>query len=132
MCDFSTVQVLVVDDSPIWRRSLIAHLRNAGLRRIDVAYDGVQAVYKARTLQPDVILMDVRLPHMDGIQAAEIISGVAPEAKIVFVSAVDDPDVKRQALDAGGHDYVVKTLAGRDLVQAIRLVSCRGQCALVH
>ena len=115
------VRILVVDDSPIWRTFLMGHLQNAGLRALYVAYDGVQAVAKAQSLQPDVILMDISLPRLNGIQAAAVIRNVAPKAKIVFVSGNTDPEVKRAALDAGGCDYVVKSLAGRELISAIRL-----------
>jgi DNA-binding response OmpR family regulator len=115
------VRILVVDDSPIWRTFLMGHLQNAGLKALYVAYDGVQAIAKAESLQPDVILMDISLPRLNGIQAAAVIRNVAPRAKIVFVSGNTDPEVRRAALDAGGCDYVVKSLAGRELIGAIRL-----------
>jgi len=115
------VRILVVDDSPIWRTFLMGHLKDAGLKALYVAYDGVQAIAKAESLQPDVILMDISLPRLNGIQAAAVIRKVAPRAKIVFVSGNTDPEVRRAALDAGGCDYVVKSLAGRELIGAIRL-----------
>ena len=59
VCDFSKIRILIVDDSAIWRAFLIRHLHDAGLKGIDVAYDGVQAVFKARTVPVDLILMDV-------------------------------------------------------------------------
>ena len=99
----------------------MGHLKDAGLKALYVAYDGVQAIAKAQSLQPDVILMDISLPRLNGIQAAAVIRGVAPKAKIVFVSGNTDPEVRRAALDAGGCDYVVKSLAGRQLIGAIRL-----------
>jgi CheY-like chemotaxis protein len=114
--------VLVVDDSSIWRRFIIEHLCEAGLTAIDVAHDGVQAVRKARTLQLDLILMDVALPRMNGIEAAAAIRKVAPAVKIVFVSANSDPDVRLAALNAGGSDYVLKSPAVFQLMGAIKLV----------
>ena len=99
----------------------MGHLKDAGLKALYVAYDGVQAVAKAESLQPDVILMDISLPRLNGIQAAAVIRNVAPKAKIVFVSGNTDPEVRRAALEAGGCDYVVKSLAGRQLIRAIRL-----------
>ena len=92
------VRILVVDDSPIWRTFLMGHLKDAGLKALYVAYDGVQAVAKAQSLQPDVILMDISLPRLNGIQAAAVIRNVAPKAKIVFVSGNTDPEVRRAAL----------------------------------
>ena len=80
------------------------------------------AVFKARTLQPDLILMDVVLPHMNGIEAAAAIRDAAPATKVVFVSAIGDPEVRLAALNAGGHDYVLKSLAGQQLIDVIRRV----------
>ena len=116
----SSIRILVVDDSPTWRTFLLGHLFDAGMRMVYVAYDGVQAVSRARTLQPDVILMDVSLPHKSGIEAAAEIQEAVPSAKIVFLSGNCDLDVRRAALAAGGCDYVLKSLAGRQLIDAIR------------
>jgi DNA-binding NarL/FixJ family response regulator len=117
--DLGAIRILVVDDHAIWRSFLIAHLKRSGLKVVAVAYDGVQAVFQARVTQPDVIVMDINLPHVSGIEAAAEIRTAVPSAKIIFVSGIDDPDVKAAALAAGGHDYVLKSLAGRDLVKAI-------------
>jgi CheY-like chemotaxis protein len=122
----SNIRILVVDDSSIWRTFIIGHLYDAGMRSVYVAYDGVQAVFKARTLQPDLILMDVRLPHMNGIDAASVIHNAVPSAKVVFLSGNSDPDVRQAALDAGGSAYVPKSLAGRQLIDAIKRVLCCG------
>jgi DNA-binding NarL/FixJ family response regulator len=120
--DLATIRILVVDDHAIWRSFLIAHLERSGLPVIAVAYDGVQAVFQARVMQPDVIVMDINLPHLDGIAAATAIRAAVPSAKIVFVSGIDDEAVRLAALAAGGHDYVLKSAAGRDLVNAIKRV----------
>jgi DNA-binding NarL/FixJ family response regulator len=120
VCDFSNVRLLLVDDNALWRTFAIRHLTEAGLSAIEVAYDGVQGLYKARSLQPDLILMDIRLPHMNGIEAAAKMREAAPAAKVVFVSGVTDPQVIRTAFDAGGVEYVLKSLAVRELVPAIK------------
>ena len=122
MYDFSDIRVLIVDDSADWRTALIRHLKDAGFTAIDVAHDGVHAVFKARTLLPDLILMDVGLPHMNGIEATAAIRDAALATKVVFVSAIDDPAVRLAALNAGGHDYVLKSLAGQQLINVIRHV----------
>jgi DNA-binding NarL/FixJ family response regulator len=98
------------------------HLHRYGLNVTAVAYDGVQAIFKARVVQPDVILMDINLPHLNGIEAAAEIRAAVPSAKIIFVSGIDNADVEAAALAAGGHAYVLKSLAGRDLVKAIARV----------
>jgi two-component system response regulator DegU len=120
--DLAAIRVLVVDDHAIWRSFLIAHLKRFDLNVVAVAYDGVQAVFQARAAQPDVIIMDINLPHLNGIEAAAEIRAAVPSAKIVFVSGIDDAHVKAAALAAGGHDFVLKSLAGRDLVTVIARV----------
>ncbi len=77
-------------------------------------------MFKAQTLQPDVILMDVALPHKNGIEAAAEIRETVPTARIVFLSGDADPAIQRAAMKAGGCEYVLKSLAGRVLVDAIK------------
>ena len=120
VCDFSKLRLLLVDDNAVWRTFAIKHLNEAGIRNIDVAYDGVQGVFKARILQPDIILMEVRLPHMNGLEAARKMREAAASTKVVFVSVVDDPDVIAAALEAGGVEYVSKPRAARDLIPAMK------------
>ena len=118
----SKVRVLVVDDNTIWRTTLVEQLRRAGLKKIDVAYDGVQAVFKARALNPDIVLMDVALPHKNGIEAAAEIHEAVPEAKIIFVSCSDEHRIKQAAINAGASDYIPKSEVGSQLIDAIKLV----------
>ena len=92
------------------------------MKKIDVAYDGVQAVFKARALNPDLILMDIALPHKNGIEAAAEIHEAVPEAKIIFVTGADDQGIKTAALKAGASDYILKSLVGGQLIDAIKLV----------
>jgi DNA-binding response OmpR family regulator len=122
VCNFANVRLLLVDDNAIWRTFATKHLNDAGLTAIEVAIDGVQGVFKARTLQPDIILLDVSLPYLDGIEAAVKIRDAAPQSKVIFVSGTTDPQVIQAAMNAGGLDYVMKPRAGRDLIPAIRRV----------
>jgi CheY-like chemotaxis protein len=92
------------------------------LRVIDVASDGLEAVLKTEALQPDLILLDVGLPKLDGIEAARRIRSVAPESKILFLSQESDLVLARAALSAGGHGYVVKSDADDELIAAIEAV----------
>jgi DNA-binding NarL/FixJ family response regulator len=92
------------------------------LQVIGVASDGLEAVLKTEALQPDLILLDIGLPKLDGIEAARRIRRVAPESKILFLSQESELDLARAALGAGGHGYVVKSDAEDELIAAIEVV----------
>jgi len=83
------------------------------------AADGLQAVQKARDLKPDLILLDIGLPNLDGLEAANCIRQVAPDAAIIFVTENSDTDVVHAAFCAGARGYVLKTDAGRELLPAV-------------
>jgi DNA-binding NarL/FixJ family response regulator len=113
----------LVDDFVPWRRFVIAELmENRNLRIVGVASDGLEAIQKAGELQPDLILLDVGLPKMNGIEAARRIRVVAPQSKILFLSQEIDVDVAQAALSEGGHGYVVKSDAGYELSAAVEAV----------
>jgi DNA-binding NarL/FixJ family response regulator len=119
----SIPRILVVDDFAPWRRFVIAKLReNQSLRIIGVVSDGLEAIQRAEELQPDVILLDIGLPKINGIEAARRIRKVAPESKIVFLSVAADLDVARIALSEGGQGYVVKSDADDELFAAVEAV----------
>jgi DNA-binding NarL/FixJ family response regulator len=119
----SFVRILVVDDFAPWRRFLIAKLReNHNLRIVGVASDGLEAVLKAEELQPDLILMDIGLPKLNGIEAARRIRKITPKSKILFLSQELDLEVTRAALAEGGHGYVVKSDADNELFAAVEAV----------
>jgi DNA-binding NarL/FixJ family response regulator len=113
----------VVDDFADWRHCIRKKLQgNRSLRLIDVASDGFEAVLKAKELQPDLILLDIGLPKLNGIEAAQRISKVAPESRILFLSQDRDPEVAQEALSAGGDGYVVKSEAEDELFAAVEAV----------
>jgi DNA-binding NarL/FixJ family response regulator len=113
----------VVDDFADWRHCIRKKLHeNRGLRVIDVASDGLEAVLKAKQLQPDLILLDIGLPKLNGIEAAQRISQVAPESRILFLSQERDPEVAQAALSVGGDGYVVKSDAEDELFAAVKAV----------
>ena len=84
--------------------------------------DGLEAVQKAEELKPDLILLDIGLPTLNGIEAARQIRNLAPESKIVFVSQESSADVVQAALGVGAWGYVVKTRAESDLLAAVETV----------
>ena len=86
------------------------------------ATDGLEAVQKAEELQPDLILFDVGLPKLNGIEAARRIRTVSPESKILFVSQESSADVVQEALRLGALGYVAKTQAGSDLLAAVEAI----------
>jgi DNA-binding NarL/FixJ family response regulator len=102
---------------------LVATLgNNPNIRIICEVSDGAQAVKKANELQPDLILLDIGLPSLNGIEAARQIRGLSPKSKIIFVTQETSPEVVTEALEAGASGYVVKTDAGRDLCAAVEAV----------
>lgn len=116
-------QILVVDDFLPWQQLVSKMFESEpNLNIISFASEGFEAVQKAKELQPDVILMDVNLPTLNGIEAARQIRKVAPKSKILFVSTYGSVEIVEGALDTGASGYVVKTDAGKELVKAVKAV----------
>ena len=116
----SSIQVLVVEDYEPFRRFLISTLRNRW-ERLDIheVSDGSEAVQEAQRLQPDLILLDIGLPTLNGIEAARRIRKLYPTSKIIIVTQESSPDVVQEALGLGALGYVVKAHAGRELIAAV-------------
>ena len=118
-----SVRVLVVDDYESFRRFVCSTLgRRPELQVIGEASDGLEAVQKAEELQPDLIVLDIGLPSLNGIEAARRIRMVAPRSKILFVSQESSADVVQEALALGALGYVVKAHAGSELLAAVGAV----------
>ena len=116
-------RVLVVDDFDPWRRFASTALqRQPDMQIVGEASDGPVAVQKAQQLQPDLILLDIGLPGLNGIQASRRIRELSPKSKILFVTENHSPETAREAVRAGAHGYVVKSSAGSELLPAIRAV----------
>jgi len=118
-----TIRVLCVDDHPLVRKGIAAILNNEpDMSLVAEAENGRQAVELFRQHQPDVTLMDLRMPELDGIGAAKLIRSEFPEAKIIALTSFDgDQDVFR-ALEAGVRGYLLKETVHADLLNAIRIV----------
>jgi DNA-binding NarL/FixJ family response regulator len=119
----SSVRILVVDDCEAWRRAVFALLQEyPNWQVICEASDGLEAVQKSRELQPDLILLDIGLPGLNGIEAARQIHELTPRSRILFLSENLCPEVVREAFCIGARGYVVKSDAGHDLLAAVKAV----------
>ena len=119
----SVVRVLIVDDFDPWRVFVVQHLNDQPhVRVLGCAADGLDGMQKAEELQPDLILLDISLPKLNGIELARKVRKLVPKAKILFLSSNSDPDVVRAAFCAGGAGYVLKKDAGGALLSAMEAV----------
>lgn len=119
----TSIRVLVVDDFEPWRVFVCSALqKRLEFQIIGQASDGLEAVLKAQELQPDLIILDVGLPGIDGIEAGGRIRHNTPKAKILFVSENHSPEIVEKALRTGARGYVIKSEAGRDLLPAVEAV----------
>lgn len=118
------IRILVVDDHEVVRRVICSLLSSdPALDVVCQTADGEGAVKKAEELQPDLVLLDISLPGISGIEAGRRIRGVSPNSYIIFLSQHDSLQMVEDALRVGGHGYVTKMDAGAELLKAIRTVS---------
>ena len=121
-----TIKVLLVDDQKTIRYQLQRMLSNqADLKVVGTASDGKRAIALTESLQPDVILIDIEMPEMNGIEAASKIQQRFPNCKILILSSHEKPEYVQKIISAGADGYVLKTTPIGDLVIAIQSV-CRG------
>ncbi len=117
------VRTLVVDDYEPFRQFVCSTLEwRPEFQVIAEAADGLEAVQKTEELQPDLVLLDIGLPNLNGLEAAHRISALSPRATILFISQDNDPDLIAEALSNGAKGYVCKQNANKDLLPAIETV----------
>lgn len=118
------VRVLIVDDQQLVRDGIASLLRvQEGIAVVGTATNGQEALEQAITLRPDVILMDVRMPVMTGVEATAQILRQLPSCSILMLTTFDDDEYVRNALRAGARGYLLKDLPAQDLAHAVHAVS---------
>lgn len=124
------VRVLIADDHQIVREGLRALLqRMTGLSLVGEAADGEEAVRQATALDPDIVLLDLRMPRKDGVAAIREIKGARPKTRILVLTSYDDDEHVFTAIKAGAEGYLLKDTHPDQIMQAIQAV-CRGESVL--
>ncbi len=119
-----TVRVVLADDQPLVRAGLrVLVADTAGIDVVGEAATGAEAVRLARELRPDVVVMDIRMPGMDGIEATRLIAADPGDTRVLVLTTFDDDDYVHGALRAGASGFLVKDMALDDILGAIRVVA---------
>ncbi|MFK7800843.1 MAG: response regulator [Anaerolineae bacterium] len=122
-----TIKVIIVDDQRLMRDGLRLLLElEDGIEVIGEAADGKEGVTTFHELQPDIVLMDIRMPNMTGIEATQEILRTNPKARIIILTTFDDDDLIMQGIQAGALGYMLKDLSGEELAAAIQTVMAGG------
>ncbi|MHB1319157.1 MAG: response regulator [Anaerolineae bacterium] len=121
MAEGRTIRVLVVDDHAILRGGLAAFLRAVnGMELVGEAANGEEAVRLARELSPDVVLMDLKMPVMDGVEATRAIRACCPNTQVVALTSFIEDELVPRALQAGAIGYLLKNVSHQELAAALR------------
>ena len=116
------IRVLVVDDQQLIREGIASILDiQAGITVVGTATNGAEAIAQAETLAPDLILMDVRMPVMDGLVATQRVRDNFPDCQVVMLTTFDDDEYIIRSLQAGACGYLLKDIPADDLAEAVRL-----------
>jgi len=114
--------ILIVDDAAFMRMMIKDILTKNGYNVVGEAEDGQKATEKYKELQPDLVLMDITMPNMDGLQALKSIKGSSPDAKVVMCSAMGQQAMVIEAIQAGAKDFIVKPFQAERVVEAVKKV----------
>lgn len=119
----SQFRILVLDNFDPWRRFVSSALQaRPDLHLAGQAKDGVEGIQKASELRPDLVLLDIRLPHVDGLRVAKFIRKALPDARILFATHDHDAELVSAAFRDGAHGYLLKPDAATELLPAIDAV----------
>ena len=122
MSDAEAIRVLIVDDHPVWRDGVRSDLEAAGHAVVGEASDGREAIETARDCMPEVVLMDLQMPHVSGVEATRRIVEESPHVKVLVLSASAEEKDVLEAVKAGAAGYLLKSSTSEDLVSAVRRV----------
>jgi DNA-binding NarL/FixJ family response regulator len=124
------LRVLVVDDHTLFREGLVSLLNaQPDIQVIGEANDGLEAIVLARTLRPDIVLMDINMPGTDGIEATRIIKRELPQTYVLILTVRDDDEKLFQAIKSGAQGYLLKTIRAQELVDMLHAAQ-RGEPAI--
>src|SRR5512139_411282 len=120
----SKIRVLIADDHPLFRKGVRNMLEaEEDMCVVGEAASGEEAVAQARTLMPDVVLMDIKMPGLDGVEATRILHGEMPHLGIVFCTMFEDDEFVLAGLTAGGRGYILKDADPATMLRAVRAVA---------
>jgi len=121
------MKILIADDHPVVREGLVTMLsRENDIEVVGEAQNGKVAIEKARELKPDIVLMDLRMPEVDGIEAIRLIKSENPQVKFIVLTTYDNDEYIFKGIEAGARAYLLKDAPRAELFKAIRAVS-RGE-----
>ena len=121
------LRVVIADDQPLMRAGLRTLLElESDIEVVGEAEDGREAVAEASRLRPDVVLMDVQMPHLTGVEATRTLRAQLPEVRVLILTTFDDDRTAFEGLGAGASGYLLKDVSGEELAAAVRTVAAGG------
>ena len=118
-----SIRVLIVDDASFMRQMLRKILEQNDFEVVGEAENGIKAIEKYKELKPDIVILDITMPEMDGISAAKEIIKYDPAAKIVMCSAMGQQGMVVDAVKAGAKDFIIKPFQGERVIEALKKIS---------
>ena len=114
------IRVLVADDHPMWRDAVVRDLEAAGIEVVATAADGGEAVRRAAAVRPDVVVTDLQMPRLDGVEVTRQVVAAQPTTRVLVLSASGEQADVLEAVKAGATGYLVKSASAAELVDAVR------------